>query len=143
MFSYRSSFFETNSSSCHALVVPTNQEAHFSKIACSRGLDFLLENASGTSNLIKWLYDNGVEEIKYNGSNSYVRREITECRYNHSSYDFEVGLGGFGYGSSFLPKQLIMLIIFGPETYIDTRDDKHPVEDEDEYVFLGDRTSEY
>ena len=134
MIQIRTSMFETNSSSCNALIVPMHQEIRFSTIACSEGLDYLLDHAYGTKGLIQWLYSEGVEEIKYNGNNSYVRREINEVKYSTEAYDLRVGLD-----STYLSKDILKLIIFGEETSVETRSDSRPLENDDELVFLGSR----
>lgn len=134
MIQIRTNIFETNSSSCNALVVPMNQEVKFSKIVCSEGLDYLLENANGTRGLIQWLYEEGVEEIKYNGDESYIRREINEVKYSKTKYDFRVSIN-----NTYLTKDIIKLIVFGDETIVDVRSDSNPIENDNEMVFLGDR----
>lgn len=134
MIQIRNYMFETNSSSCHALVVPMNQEVRFSTIACSEGLNYLLENAFGTYGLIQWLYNEGVEEIKYNGNQASIRREINEVKYSKEKYDLRVGING-----TYLSKDILKLIIFGDETAVEIRDDSNPVENDNELIFLGDR----
>lgn len=138
MLQIRHSLFETNSSSCHVLVVPMNQDIIFSKIACSDGLDYLLDHAYGIEGLIHWLYEEGVEEIIYNGNDSSIRRTINEVKYAPDKrYDFRVGLD-----NAYLSKEVLKMIIFGDETMVDIRDDSHPIENDNEMVFLGHRIGE-
>ena len=134
MIQIRNYMFETNSSSCHALVVPINQAVRFSTIACSEGLDYLLENAVGAYGLIQWLYNEGVEEIKYNGDQASIRRKINEIKYSKEKYDLRVGING-----TYLSKDILKLIIFGDETAVEIRDDSNPIENNNELIFLGDR----
>lgn len=139
MFQIRTGIWETNSSSCNALVVPMDQNINFSTTACSEGLDYLLEHANGSNSLISWLYRIGVEEIKYCGDNSYVRRAITEGKYNWKETDkLEVSIDY----STFLPEQILKLIVFGEDTRVETRDDKYVTENSNELVFLGSRISD-
>ena len=136
MFQIRTGIWETNSSSCNALVVPMDQNINFSTVACGEGLDYLLEHAYGSNSLINWLYSIGVEEIKYAGSNSHIRRAITELKYNWKESDsLEVSIDY----STFLPEQILKLIVFGEDTRVDIRDDKRVTENANELVFLGSR----
>ena len=141
MFQIRTGIWETNSSSCNALVVPMDQNINFSTVARGEGLDYLLEHAYGSNSLISWLYRIGVEEIKYTGSNSHVRRAITEGKYNWKESDrLEVSIDP--YCSTYLPEQILKLIVFGEDTRVEERDDKHATENSNELVFLGSRISD-
>ena len=138
MFQIRTGIWETNSSSCNALVIPMDQNINFSTVACGEGLNYLLENAYGSNSLINWLYSIGVEEIKYTGSDSRVRRAITELKYNWKESDkLEVSIDP--YCTTFLPEQILKLIVFGEDTRVDIRDDKQAAENSNELVFLGSR----
>ena len=133
MIQYRESFFETNSSSTHALIVPMDQDYHISSVASGDGLDWLLEHAYGKNSLINWLYSEGVTDIKYNGDNPNIRRQITELKYNYEKDDnLCVQLN-----DTYLSKKILSLIIFGEETRIDLIDDHGARLDGDELVFLG------
>ena len=141
MIQVRDNIFETNSSSSHALVVPIDQSCHFSSIACSEGLDFLLDNVNELSNLVVWLYENGIEEIRYNGESKRVRYNIEKYKDKNNRYELRDFAFSLGYSNTYLPKKIILLIIFGPETEVTTRDDSDPVENENEFVFLSGRIS--
>lgn len=91
MISVRNGMFETNSSSCHCLILSKNAEAELPKTieldsddstgdfvrAYIRGLN---ENAS--KQLVNWLYLNGVTTIIYNGSNKYINKFAEEFKNN-------------------------------------------------------------
>ncbi len=133
MIQYRESFFETNSSSTHALIVPMDQDYNITSVASGDGLDWLLEHAYGTNSLISWLYSEGVTDIRYNGESSDIRRRVTELKYNYEKDDnLCVRLN-----DTYLSKKILALIIFGEETRIDIVDDHGARLDDDELVFLG------
>ena len=143
MLQVRQNMFETNSSSCNSLVVPLNQATYFSTIAESEGLDYLLENANGTYNLLLWLYDIGVEEIRYNGDNKDVQETLKKVKSlkdanNEEIHNYTLNVR---INSTYLSKNILNLIIFGDETAVEARDDHQVIEDDNELVFLGYRYS--
>ena len=84
MIQVRYNIFETNSSSCHKLIVPFEQSFTVPKTVRltkghSNGIDFLIDELEDTDIAGPWirlLYASGVEEIIYNGSNDSIRYAI-------------------------------------------------------------------
>lgn len=104
MIQIRNNFFETNSSSCHAFMIPRDEDASIQKtidltIDSDRGDLFrkMIRNLDEKNSeiLANWFYYNGVENIIYNGSNSYFRHFIETAKDNPqdlglvNSYDIE------------------------------------------------------
>ena len=81
MLNIRQSFFETNSSSCHALVFSNEAVEKLPKTVNFDNDDkygvylrqYINElNERGTKEFVNWLYFNGVTKIIYHGSNKYL-----------------------------------------------------------------------
>ena len=91
MISVRNGMFETNSSSCHCLILSKTAETELPTTieldsddgtgdfvrAYVRGL-----NEAASKQLVNWLYLNGVKTIIYNGSNKYINKFIEEFKDN-------------------------------------------------------------
>lgn len=144
MIQVRYNIFETNSSSCHKLIVPFEQSFIVPKSVRltkghSNGIDFLIDELEEDTNYhdawIRLLYASGVEEIIYNGSNDYIRtaieinKDVTE-------------VGGLPYlrgSKGRLPRQVYLLILFGENTqYLEHAysDEREPEEkDGQHFVF--------
>lgn len=89
MFNKRIGFFETNSSSCHALMIPHDQKRSKSKV-----LDLTEDSTSGLNlrklinelhgeaaeQIVNLLYLNGVETIKYTGRNEDFKKFIESAK---------------------------------------------------------------
>ena len=89
MLQIRQSFFETNSSSVHALIISKTEGCRLpSTVNLSEDSDHgdilrawvrSLKNEKA-KNLINWLYSHGVDEIIYNGSNEAIASYIKSCK---------------------------------------------------------------
>lgn len=91
MISVRNGMFETNSSSCHCLILSRTAETELPTTieldsddstgdfvrAYIRGL-----NETASKQLVNWLYLNGVKTIIYNGANKYINKFIEEFKDN-------------------------------------------------------------
>lgn len=89
MIEIRDGFFETNSSSIHALIISKESEDKLPKT-----VDLSADNPIGdvvrgfvrdlddnnSKAFINWLYLNGVKTIKYNGSNVFIVRYIEQYK---------------------------------------------------------------
>lgn len=88
MLNVRYGLFETNSSECHALIIPKEQE-----VSLTKTIDLSADNDTGdifrkvvreldaeeSEKLANWLYRHGVEKIIYNGSNTdFIKAIKTE-----------------------------------------------------------------
>lgn len=88
MISIRKGQFETNSSSCHKLIVPAEQQFIVPKIlnfnSDASGIEFLQDYLEKNDHLadywISFLYANGVEEIKYFGDNTKIESAIEKYK---------------------------------------------------------------
>ena len=109
--------FETNSSSCHKIVVPFNQEYEVPKI-----LD--LDNANPqvqyyvdwyANSFIPFLYGNGVETIIYNGTNQEVIDNIDKYK-GIKTWD---QVPCIAYDS--MPRQVVLMTLFGKDTVFHDR----------------------
>ena len=87
MLQFRYSFFETKSSSCHALIMSTSAETGLSSVIDlsedSEKGDYIRQMVrdlpeDDTRKLVYWLFTHGVETIKYNGSNPFIHRCIED-----------------------------------------------------------------
>jgi hypothetical protein len=143
MIQVRYNIFETNSSSCHKLIVPFEQSFTVPKSVrltkgYTNGIDFLMDELEDTYVADAWirlLYASGVEEIIYNGSNDSIRHAI----------EINKGVTEFGdlpwlpTSGGRLPRQVYLLILFGENTqYLEHAysDEKEPEEkDGQHFVF--------
>lgn len=143
MIQVRYNIFETNSSSCHKLIVPSEQSFTVPKSVRltkgqTNGIDFLIDELEDTTypdDWIRLLYASGVEEIIYNGSNNYIRHAI----------EINKGVTEFGdlpwlpTSRGRFPRQVYLLILFGENTqYLEHAysDEKEPEEkDGQHFVF--------
>ena len=141
MISIRTGLFETNSSSCHKLIVPVDQSFTVPKTldlsdTSTDGRRYLLHQVENyTDSWIKFLYTNGIENIKYSGSVAAVHEAIED----YKGYDgnYFVGLGD-AYDIKW-PAKVILAAIFGEETeYIENAysDTTEPNEDNDHWTFI-------
>lgn len=127
MIQIRQNFFETNSSSCHALIIPRDQDFKVrSTIDLSEDSEtgddfrrFLREELIYEEDVRKFiclLYSAGVETIKYNGRNEFVTKYIKECK---GTTQFE-GLPNFqpnyDWGEKW-DKEDWLRFVFGEENY--------------------------
>lgn len=104
MILVRNGMFETNSSSCHCLILSKEAETKLPKTIKldsddSTG-DFirayirdLSENEA--KQFVNWLYLNGVKTIAYNGSNKYINKFAEQYKDN----PVDLGVPELGYGS--------------------------------------------
>lgn len=104
MISVRNGMFETNSSSCHCLILSKEAETKLPETieldsddstgdfvrAYIRGL-----NEDKTKQFVNWLYLNGVKTIIYNGSNQYVNKFAEQYKDN----PVDLGVPELGYDS--------------------------------------------
>jgi len=141
MISIRTSLFETNSSSCHKLIVPVDQSFIVPKTldlsdAGTDGRLYLLDQVENyPDSWIKFLYTNGIETIKYSGSVKAVYRAIEEYKGYNGTYF--IGLGD-SYDIKW-PAKVILAAIFGEETeYLENAysDTTEPNEDNDHWTFI-------
>ena len=89
MLQIRQSFFETNSSSVHALIISKTEGCRLpSTVNLSEDSDHgdIIRawvrslNNERAEKLINWLYSHGVDEIIYNGSNATIISCIKSCK---------------------------------------------------------------
>ena len=143
MIQVRYNIFETNSSSCHKLIVPFEQSFTVPKTVRlakgqTNGIDFLIDELEDTNFHNAWirlLYASGVEEIIYNGSDDSLRYAI---EINKDAT--EVGdLPWISGSNGRLPRQVYLLILFGENTqYLEHAysDEREPEEkDGQHFVF--------
>lgn len=97
MIQIRQNMFETNSSSCHVLIIPNDVVERLPKVIDLSSDDsngdytrrFVRElNEEDSKIFINWLYCNGVEEIKYYGSNKYINEFIIKYKDNYTDLGF-------------------------------------------------------
>lgn len=143
MIQVRYSIFETNSSSCHKLIVPFEQSFTVPKTVRltkghSNGIDFLideLEDIHFQDYWIRLLYASGVEEIIYNGSDDCLRNAI-EINKDVTEFGDLPWISG---SNGRLPRQVYLLILFGENTqYLEHAysDEREPEEkDGQHFVF--------
>ena len=102
MLQIRQSFFETNSSSCHALIISKTEGCKLpSTVNLSEDSthgDIIRTwvrslNKERSEKLINWLYSHGVDKIIYNGSNGTIISCIKSCK----SHPEEVNAGDIIY----------------------------------------------
>ena len=93
MIQIRNSMFETNSSSVHALIIKDDAQEKLSSI-----VDLSADSSTGdivraivrdldeedTKILVNWLYSQGVETIKYYGSNRWLNEFAEKYKDNYS-----------------------------------------------------------
>lgn len=91
MISVRNGMFETNSSSCHCLILSKIAETELPTTieldSDDNTGDFVRAyirrlNEAASKQLVNWLYLNGVKTIIYNGSNKYINKFIEEFKDN-------------------------------------------------------------
>lgn len=143
MIQVRYNIFETNSSSCHKLIVPFEQSFTVPKTVRltkghSNGIDFLIDELEDTNFHDAWirlLYASGVEEIIYNGSDDSLRNAIEINKDVTEFGDLPYLSGSHGR----LPRQVYLLILFGESTqYLEHAysDEREPEEkDGQHFVF--------
>ena len=97
MIQIRNSMFETNSSSCHTLIIQRFTEDTLNKTVDlsedSFNGDFIRRivremNDDNIEKLINWLYLHGVENIMYNGS----RQKVYECIEKYKDHPIDLGM---------------------------------------------------
>lgn len=143
MIQVRYSIFETNSSSCHKLIIPFEQSFTVPKKVrleegYSDGIDFVLseiDDSSYPDSWIRFLYASGVEEIEYTGTNVYIKRSIDINKDVTEYGDLPYIPGSNGV----LPRQVYLLLLFGEDTqYLEhaSTEYKEPEEDDGQcFVF--------
>ena len=139
MITIRDGFFETNSSNTHALILNRKAEGALPKI-----IDLSEDDSTGdyirkivrclhnedVEKLINWLYSKGVEEIKYNGRNTYVNECIDKYKNN---YKDDLGIPSIDWQYKVNEGALINLLIGeyeeynGHDSYLSDYDNHHTV----------------
>lgn len=118
MLEIRKGFFETNSSSCHALLIPKDQDIQIRKtldlnedsMHCQYIRDFIACcNDEQCIELVNLLYLSGVETIKYSGRNRYFSKCIEQEKANPR--DLGISKNGCMYNA--WSKQDVLNFIFG------------------------------
>ena len=137
MLQIRSSFFETNSSSCHALIINMNASGKLpSKLFLDEDSDegnyirkFIRElNKRDTKKLANWLYMHGVESIVYHGNNIWLNQYMDDYKDSYSDL-------GLPKGEDWTDGAIINLFLQDFVDYAGYEDVEH---DDDEMVWILD-----
>ena len=123
MLEIRQGIFETNSSSCHKLIVPYGEELSVPKTVdldnvWPDGMEFLVdvmtESWGNCDDWVQFLYSHGVEEFKYSGSNTNLRTAIKKYK---GTMDYRhIPMIGSAQNSDCCPAIVILTAIFSENT---------------------------
>ena len=125
MIQIRKSFFETNSSSTHSLIINLETDCRLPSTIDLSADDSIGDvirgfvrnlNEEDTRRFVNWLYCNGVKTIKYYGSNKWINKFAEEYK------DSYTDMGLLETHSRFTTGALINLLVGEYDEYIG-RDD--------------------